>query len=493
MWKRILIGMAVGICVMMSGGKCEAAEASNVDEEILSQPQNDQVDGSEPYDWEAGDGQEMIVTKTEKNDVNSAQVSFKAVVPEHFNLGVYVEIRRVGDGSDVGDTGEEEYGDANGCIYRIMATATNEYIGRMFVPAGKYEIVECAVDGDVAMKYPMTVPEGFEVGEGGNAVLECTMVEFEEVQAEAYERVGSSLSPDGKMSDAEKEYRAYAGAAGEERTGEDGLADDFFTGIEETVYPWREVEHMGDGYAEVKIRGVSNGFFDYVFVITATGKPGKGEFKYSVDGGENFSDVMVIPAGAYELTVPEGSGGENYVAGEKTGLSVDFTPGDEYLVYDEYRFSSVREYALRETGSQYGDGAVQLCSETELFDVEYRFGLRIVKTGAMGEAEFEYTLDGRNWSESGVVPADGIFHIKDAGLVVRFCDCGGEFVVGDEWSAEVKGSTSRKDYGGVIIAVVVVLVVIYLMTVLYYAGLKDKPADYRVNTYEPVDYRRNGL
>lgn len=423
--------------MMMSGGKCEAAEARAGDEEVLSQGQEDRDGHGErriPDDgsgqdvrggrdvWEVGDGQEMIVTKTEKNDVNSAQVSFKAVVPEHFNLGVYVEIRRVGDcskdgnagGEDVGtennkqttedsggivyeegsytdeghdgiisgneedwiledETGERskssDYGGegnegVNGYICRIMATAANEYIGRMFVPAGKYEIVECAVDGDMAMKYPMTVPEGFEVGKGGNAVLECTMVEFEEVQAEAYERMNSSLSPEGKMSDAEKENRADAGAAGEGRTGEDGLADGFFTGIEETVYPWREVEHIGDGYAEVKIRGVSNGFFDYVFVITATGKPGKGEFKYSVDGGENFSDVMVIPAGAYELTVPEGSGGENYVAGEKTGLSVVFTPGDEYLVYDEYRFSSVREYALRETGAQYGDGAVQLCSET---------------------------------------------------------------------------------------------------------------------------------
>ena len=371
-------------------------------------------------------------------------------------------------------------------------------------------MIDCAVDGDIAMKYPMRMVasddaekeenegeilgnagtlERFVLERGGNAVLECTLVEFEEVQKEAHERVNRAED----VKDSKDENESVPSESEETWNG-------YYSAAEEVVYPWREVKHSGEGKASVKIQGVSNGVFDYVFVITATGKPGKGEFKYSVDGGINYSDVMVIPAGEFELTVPEYSGKRadisvgdetepdyaQYKAGEKTGLKAVFTPGDEYLVYDEYRYISVREYTLKETGTQYGKGALQLSSSEEIYDADYKFGLRIVKTGTMGAAEFEYTLDGRNWSDRVIVPENGEFCIPDTMLMVRFYVSEGGFVVGDEWSGEVKGSASKKEYGGIIIASLAFVAVLYLATVLYYASIKDKPEDYRINEYEPV-------
>lgn len=386
-----------------------------------------------------GDGVEEIITQTQKSEINNALVSFKAEVPEYFNLGAFVEIQNVEGGE----------------IYRINATATNEYIGRMYVPGGAYQVINCAIDGDITQKYPLSKPDDFSVDNGSNAVLECRMLSFEEVEKEALARVSAK---EDETKEAEIDSDTDPAVMGP------------FEHVSEPVLPWREVSHTGDGYGRVSISGTSNGVYDFIFEITSTGKPKSGEYKYSSDGGATWTDVAVIPAGSYELV--------SSATGMKTGLKVTFDTSDEFLIYDTYSFSTIHEYQLKEIGTQYGQGKILLTSDGEVENTDYLPDIKITSTGKNGVAEFEYSLNRLYRSERITVPPDGIYHIPDTVLTITFYDGEGEFVVGDEWAGEIKGITTDKDYTPFVIGAVIVLIIILILIYLFFSSYKDKPDDY---------------
>ena len=388
------------------------------------------ADGEEP---DEGDGIEEVITLTQKSEINNALVSFKAEVPEYFNLGAFVEIQNVEGGE----------------IYRINATRANEYIGRMYIPDGDYQVINCAIDGDIAQQYPLSKPDDFGVEYGSNAVLECRMINFEEVEKEALARVSAK--------------------EGETETTEEPDAD-LFGPISEPVLPWREVSHTGDGYGRVSVSGTSNGVYDFIFEITSTGKPKSGEYKYSSDGGATWTDVAVIPAGSYELV--------SSATGMKTGLKVTFDISDEFLIYDTYSFSAIHEYQLKEIGTQYGQGKILLTSDGEVENTDYLPDIKITSTGKNGVAEFEYSLNRLDRSDRITIPPDGIYHIPDTVLTITFYDVDGEFVVGDEWAGEIKGITTDKDYTPFVIGAVIVLIIILILIYLFFSSYKDKPEDY---------------
>lgn len=92
-----------------------------------------------------------------------------------------------------------------------------------------------------------------------------------------------------------------------------------------------EVMHTGTGEGSLSVEGKPNNAYDIVVQITGSGGANEGSFRYSIDGGNNFSDERTIPAGGtYGLP--------------GTGLILVFndagTEGQSFLEEDAYAFST---------------------------------------------------------------------------------------------------------------------------------------------------------
>ncbi len=63
-----------------------------------------------------------------------------------------------------------------------------------------------------------------------------------------------------------------------------------------------EITHSGTGTGTVSVKGEPNNAYDIVVNIMETGNLNEGSFKYSIDGGNNFSDEYTIPLeGKFEM------------------------------------------------------------------------------------------------------------------------------------------------------------------------------------------------
>lgn len=92
-----------------------------------------------------------------------------------------------------------------------------------------------------------------------------------------------------------------------------------------------EIVHTGTGAGTCEVNGNPNNAYHIIVEITGTGNVNEGTFKYSIDGGNNFSDDYSIPlGGSFEI--------------EGTGLTLvfkDAEAGEEsFLVGDEYGFET---------------------------------------------------------------------------------------------------------------------------------------------------------
>lgn len=87
-----------------------------------------------------------------------------------------------------------------------------------------------------------------------------------------------------------------------------------------------EITHSGDGAGSISVEGNPNNVYQVVVEITGTGSLNDGMFRYSLDGGNIFSEEQTIPlAGSYEL--PE-TGLTLVFAGEENPQ--EFKEGDVY-------------------------------------------------------------------------------------------------------------------------------------------------------------------
>lgn len=91
------------------------------------------------------------------------------------------------------------------------------------------------------------------------------------------------------------------------------------------------VTHTGTGEGTFAVKGTPNNAYDIVVQITETGDTNEGSFRYSIDGGNNFSEEYTIPLGGkYEIP--------------GTGLSLDFTDiaseEKSFIGEDAYAFST---------------------------------------------------------------------------------------------------------------------------------------------------------
>jgi len=90
------------------------------------------------------------------------------------------------------------------------------------------------------------------------------------------------------------------------------------------------IEHTGSGSGSLSVEGLPNNVYDAVVEIIDSGSCNDGTFRYSIDGGNTFTDEMTIPiTGEAELSY--------------TGLKIKFTDasGDAgFVPGDLYRFQT---------------------------------------------------------------------------------------------------------------------------------------------------------
>ena len=132
MMKRWAVVLFVGIGIGLSFGwgfgpgavRMSAAELS----EELDSASQESTAGDLTGDELAGE----VITSTVKDEMNTVQINFHAIMPRDFGSGVCLEMLE----------------NKGGNIYRILATNVNDYLGKMFVPEGAYTILDCYVEGD---------------------------------------------------------------------------------------------------------------------------------------------------------------------------------------------------------------------------------------------------------------------------------------------------------------------------------------------------------
>ena len=128
-----------------------------------------------------------------------------------------------------------------------------------------------------------------------------------------------------------------------EKLGETPLADACIDAVENgaasiycipvkagTVGEIGKVTEEKTGYGSFEVTGTPNNAYDIVVEVVDSGECNEGSFRYSVDGGNTFTEEMTIPiTGEAELSV--------------TGLSAKFTDaegGDSFKEGDCFTFST---------------------------------------------------------------------------------------------------------------------------------------------------------
>jgi len=154
-----------------------------------------------------------------------------------------------------------------------------------------------------------------------------------------------------------------------------------------------------------------------VLTINGTGAPGTGTFKYQV-GSEPLSATTTIPTG---LSFP--------VPGTYSTISfanASYTSGDTYTV------------ATTNVVTHAGGGTERTTTSAASPLDWYNPKVLITTGGALGTAQFKYSLDGTdaNMSAAIVTPAGGVYAIPNSGIVVTF---GGSMTVDDYFTFTTAG------------------------------------------------------
>ena len=59
----------------------------------------------------------------------------------------------------------------------------------MAVPAGKYRVINCYVDGDTTLSYPLTIPDDFVLEENQTLTVESTLKNYADIESECDRRL----------------------------------------------------------------------------------------------------------------------------------------------------------------------------------------------------------------------------------------------------------------------------------------------------------------
>lgn len=123
-----------------------------------------------------------------------------------------------------------------------------------------------------------------------------------------------------------------------------------------------EIVHSGSSKGSVSVKGKPNNAYEVIVQITDTGDINEGTFKYSIDGGNSYSDDMTIPlAGIYVL--------------DNTGLTLMF----EDITSEEKSFVEDDKYTFRTTAPVMSNAGIldaieKLKSFNVLFEIAHVVG-----------------------------------------------------------------------------------------------------------------------
>lgn len=172
--------------------------------------------------------------------------------------------------------------------------------------------------------------------------------------------------------------------------------------------------------------------------ILTTGGLGAASFRYSLNGGTDYSVNLTIPAG-----------GVYVVPG--TGITLTFSPGPGVLYFeagDRFDFVATPAaqlrysvYALTEESRQ-GTGTVV---PSGLALGRYALRVRIATGGGLGVATYEVSLDGgKTYAASAPVPGGGVATLAGTGITLTFDPGAGPvyFAAGDTWAFRSSGTSA---------------------------------------------------
>ncbi len=448
----ILAFATISIPVMAEPAE-EATENLASEEEFEpedSRPIGSKDDEANGYKLENFDEMGDYIVKSSRSDYNCSQISFHCMIPDGFTHGIILEVKN----------------EREDLKFRFVATRPNNYSCHMAVPAGKYRVINCYVDGDTTLSYPLTIPDDFVLEENQTLTVESTLKNYAEIESEADRR----LNPDKTVA--------------EEPIKEDvpeSLPDD------SDIVPWRRVKHTGDGKGVITIvdsRGGCKIPIKLVVEITGTGGDKKGEYRYSTDGGTTFADICVIRTdGDVSIITTD--------TNEDTGLKMSFGTG-EFLIYDKYFFDCDIEYPVS-TDVLNGNGNIRITSPETIYSDSHKIRIKMVKTGGNGSGIFVYSLNGGlKWSDEETIPANGMFHIPDTHLVVTFWaneKKGNTFMVSDMYSCDIRGDMSKRSVAPYVLGLIVCLVIAAYYVAISLRSQKSKPWEYTLNVYKPVELK----
>lgn len=419
--------------------------------EVFDEPEGTKDDSSNGYKFVNYDELGDFVTASSRSNYNCSQISFSCMIPEGFTHGVVLELKN----------------ETEDLKFRFVATSSNKYSCHMAVPAGDYRVLNCYVDKDTTLSYPMTMPKDFHLDRNQTLLVESTLKNYGEIEQEAERRLHPEV------------YQP------EEDIKEEIPLE---TDREESVPPWRRVTHEGEGKGVITIidnRNCCQIPISLIVEITATGGDKKGEYKYSTDNGITWSDVCVIRTDNEIPIITTDTL-------EDTRLRMRFESG-EFLIYDRYSFNCDIEYAVTEEVSN-GNGRIHISSAEPIFGDSYSISVKMTRTGGAGEGAFIYTLDGgKTWSTEMIVPVDGSFTIPGTQLLMTFWANGikeDTFMVSDMYSCDIRGDMSKRSVAPYIICLLMIVVFMGFLVITGLRGQKSKPWEYTLNVYKPVEIKQ---
>lgn len=403
-------------------------EIEYTEEELLSQ------DGNIPE----GEGDEIdVITDTNKSEENNCQVNIKADIPEGFALDLFVDFKNV----------------ENGKTYRLYSLYKNNYSAYIFVPNGSYEIIECGVYGDNINQYPLNKPEDFYIEENAVYTISTSLIKQEEIEDIIEERMNDS-----------------------EEAEEDNELDVVEFKNDE-VYPWRVLTKSAGIEANVTLTGRSEKDGDIIIKIVKTGELNEAEFIYTLDGGETWSNNQLLT---------------RTFSPEKTGLIFNFPDGDTSgqsaswkAVYKEGETIEYRSYIEFDIDEVTSKGSTLYAYQSDTIYQNAEVVVKITKTGTVGEAMFNYSLDGGNtFKEADILTADS-YTFEEIPLIIRFTNLAGQYVVNDIFEFKVEGEKIEKDNSYLMYILLGIVGAVLMAAYCWLCSLKEKNSLYQLNPYTP--------
>ena len=418
------------------------AEPSN--EEITESQEIEDAEDTETETKEEMEDEIKAIPSSEmkSSDLNTCQITFKAIIPERFGLDCKAELIN-----------------EDGLAIEIPLYASNDYTERFFVPQGKYTVSKVGVWGDNAGEYPMTYPEKFIINDGDTKLLETTLVNYSEI----YEKIKN------KVEDVENICVKCAAPLNEQKNCSNPDCEYYVEPVV-TISTEKEsdfeVIHSGTGTGTMTVTGTPTNEFFLVFRIAESGTLGTSTVEISTDNGVNFASPATIPLSG----ILESAG-----SGLNFTFSGDFVKGDTYSIFipdpaKEIRFST--DLTTDEIELSVPNGYVY----DILNDNYIQFVLKIKKGGIASETIFKVSLDGgKTWLPESYIPENREYVISELGLSVLFP--GNKYT--DNATYRVVTELEQPPNYTLVIIIFSVLFVLILVALLYLKSKQRKESEYK--------------